>query len=217
MALPHDCPDVIALLVIILWPIIPLWWIPVHGANKLIKKLGFVVYPIVFALWVASAYPIYMNREFLLGFRIDFSLIIRALGILFACAGSLLQFWVLKVLSVRLMTGVPEIINGGEARLVSRGPFSRVRHPTYLSHTLFFFGIFLSTGIMATGVVALIDFLIVTSIIIPMEENELLRRFGDEYRLYMVRTPRLIPRLRKQAPTGNEKSPDNRANSSKLA
>jgi protein-S-isoprenylcysteine O-methyltransferase Ste14 len=191
-------PDAIALLLIMLWPIIPLWWIPVHGANKLIKKLGFVIYPIIFVIWAFSAYPIYMNRLFLLGFRIDFSIVIRASGILFAFVGIILQLWALKVLSARVITGVPEIISGGESRLVLRGPFSHVRHPTYLSHTLFFFGIFFSTGILVTGIVALLDFLIVSLIIIPLEENELLQRFGDEYRLYMIRTPRFIPRIRKQ-------------------
>jgi len=209
--------DTIALIVIMLWPIIPLWWIPVHGANRFIRKPGFVIYPITFVLWAISVYPIYMNRTFLLGFRIDFSVIIRVLGILLAFAGIILQMWVLKSLSARVITGVPEVINGETARLITGGPFSRVRHPTYLSHSLFFIGIFLSTGTMATGFVALIDFIIVALIIVPMEEKELLSRFGDEYRLYMARTPRFLPRMRKQIPKRNEESPTNTINTSKLA
>jgi len=132
-------------------------------------------------------------------------------------AGTLLQLWTLKVLTARVITGVPEVINGESARLVVGGPFSRVRHPTYLSHSLFFIGIFLSTGTMATGFVALIDFIIVALIIVPMEEKELLSRFGDEYRLYMARTPRFLPRMRKQIPKRNEESPTNTINTSKLA
>jgi protein-S-isoprenylcysteine O-methyltransferase Ste14 len=184
-------PDALAFLVVILWPIIPLWWIPVHGANKLVKKLGFAIYPIIFVVWFFIAYLIYSNRVFLLEFHIDFSIIIRISGILFVFAGTLLQLWTLKVLTARVITGVPELRNGAETQLVTTGPFSRVRHPTYLSHTLFFTGIFLSTGIVATGFVILV--------IIPMEENELLRRFGDEYRYYMVCIPRFIPRIRGRA------------------
>jgi protein-S-isoprenylcysteine O-methyltransferase Ste14 len=139
------------------------------------------------------------------------------LGTLLAFAGIILQLWVLKSLSARVITGVHEVINGETATLVTGGPFSRVRHPTYLSHSLFFIGIFLSTGTMATGFVALIDFIIVALIIVPMEEKELLSRFGDEYRLYMARTPRFLPRMRKQIPKRNEESPTNTINTSKLA
>jgi protein-S-isoprenylcysteine O-methyltransferase Ste14 len=192
-------PDALAFLVVILWPIIPLWWIPVHGANKLVKKLGFAIYPIIFVVWFFIAYLIYSNKVFLLEFHIDFSIIIRISGILFVFAGTLLQLWTLKVLTARVITGVPELRNGAETQLVTTGPFSRVRHPTYLSHTLFFTGIFLSTGIVATGFVALIDFYVAILVIIPMEENELLRRFGDEYRYYMVCIPRFIPRIRGRA------------------
>ncbi len=52
-------------------------------------------------------------------------------------------------------------------------PFSIVRHPTYLAHTLMFSGIFLLTEIVATGVITLLDFVIINAIIIPVEEKEL--------------------------------------------
>jgi protein-S-isoprenylcysteine O-methyltransferase Ste14 len=209
--------DIIALLILMLWPIIPLWWIPVHGANKLVKNIGFLMYPIMFVLWIFIAYPIYVNSAFLLGYRIDFSIVIRAAGIFCACVGSLLQLWTVKVLTARTITGVPEVFNGVKTALTVHGPFSRVRHPTYLSHTLFFLGIFLSSGILAVGLVALIDFLIVSLIIIPLEENELQQRFGDEYRSYMTRVPRFIPRLSKQAKTEAGDKLTDTGNSSKLA
>jgi protein-S-isoprenylcysteine O-methyltransferase Ste14 len=187
--------DTIALLVVMVWPIIPLWWIPVHGTKKVVKKIGFLIYPIVGVLWIFIAYPIFVNRTFLLGCRIDFSMLIKAGGIFCSCAGVLLQLWALKVMSLRVITGVPEVFNSIKARLTVHGPFSYIRHPTYLSHTLFFLGIFLLTGILATGLVVLVDFLIISFIIVPLEEKELLQRFGNEYRSYMARVPRYIPRL----------------------
>ncbi len=187
--------DTVALLVIMLWPIIPLWWIPVHGANKVVKKIGFLIYPIIGLLWIFVAYLVYAHRAFLLGCRIDFFVPIKIGGILCACAGMLLQLWTLKVLNFRIITGVPEVFNGEKTTLIVRGPFSRIRHPTYVSHTLFFLGIFLITGFLATGIVTLIDFLMVSLIIVPLEENELLERFGDEYKSYMAHVPRYIPQL----------------------
>jgi protein-S-isoprenylcysteine O-methyltransferase Ste14 len=187
--------DIIALLVTILWPIIPLWWIPVHGAKKTVRRIGFFIYPIVGMLWIFIAYAIYVNRTFLLECRIDVFIPMKIGGILCACVGIFLQLWTLKVLSLGTITGVPEIFSGTKTTLTIHGPFLHVRHPTYISHTLFFLGIFLATGILITGLIVLIDFLIISLIIIPLEERELLRRFGDEYRSYMASVPRYIPRL----------------------
>lgn len=78
-------------------------------------------------------------------------------------------------------------------------------------------GIFLSSGIQAVGLFAQIDFLIVSLIIMYLEENELQQRFGDEYRSYMIRVPRFIPRLSKQAKTEEGDKLTDTGNSSKLA
>jgi len=189
--------EFVALIVVLIWPIIPLWWIPVHGANRFVKKLGFAVYPVVFLAWILVSYPIYANRDCLLRTRIDLAGPWLAVGMFCIIAGTFLQLWTLKLLTARGITGIPEIFGKTRAKLVVSGPFSYIRHPTYLSHTLFFLGIFLSTGVVATGIVALIDFIAVNLIIIPMEEKELLQRFGNEYRIYMDCVPRLIPRWKK--------------------
>jgi protein-S-isoprenylcysteine O-methyltransferase Ste14 len=141
----------------------------------------------------------------------------RTAGMLCVVAGIFLQLWALKALTTRVITGVPEIFNGSKTTLVIHGPFSHVRHPTYVSHTIVFIGIFLWTGIVATGFVGILDFIVVCLIIIPMEENELLHRFGDDYRAYMARTRRFIPRLREQVPTEKEANQADTGNSSKLA
>jgi protein-S-isoprenylcysteine O-methyltransferase Ste14 len=77
--------------------------------------------------------------------------------------------------------GMPEVTKGMPARLVTTGPFAVVRHPTYLSHTLMLLGLFLLTGYITLGVVTLIDALAVNTLVIPLEERELLERFGNEY------------------------------------
>jgi protein-S-isoprenylcysteine O-methyltransferase Ste14 len=168
-------------------------------------------------MWVFSAYLIYTNRIFLLGFHIDFPLTIRVLGAFFAGAGIFLQLWTLKVLTARVITGVPELISGEKASLVIKGPFSFMRHPTYVSHTIFLVGVLLTTGVVSIGIVVIIDFFVVTLIIIPLEENDLLQRFGDEYSQYMSHTPGLFPRIEWKKLTGNKTNPTNSVNSSKLA
>jgi protein-S-isoprenylcysteine O-methyltransferase Ste14 len=76
--------------------------------------------------------------------------------------------------------------------LVKTGIYRYIRHPLYLSIFL------LGTGIMlkdpapfqiALGIINLIAVYITARI----EENEMLAKFGDEYRLYMTETKMFIP------------------------
>ena len=91
---------------------------------------------------------------------------------------------------------MPEIFSKVKSDLVRKGPFSVVRHPTYLAHTLIFTGVFLITEVLAVGVVAVVDFIVVNTIIIPFEEKELLSRFGTEYELYKKQVPaRFFPHV----------------------
>ncbi len=80
--------------------------------------------------------------------------------------------------------GIPEVSEKINFRLITEGPFSIVRHPTYLAHTTMFTGIFLFTGNIPVAILTIFDFLIVNLIIIPLEERELLDRFGEVFREY---------------------------------
>jgi protein-S-isoprenylcysteine O-methyltransferase Ste14 len=90
--------------------------------------------------------------------------------------------------------GMPEVTGSMPARLVTTGPFALVRHPTYLSHTVMLLGLFLWTGFTVLGVVTLIDALAVNIMVIPLEERELLERFGKAYEEYCQKAPsRFLP------------------------
>jgi len=58
-----------------------------------------------------------------------------------------------------------------------------------------FSGIFLITEVISLGIITLLDFLLVYVLIIPLEENELLNRFGKDYNLYTERVPKYFPRI----------------------
>jgi protein-S-isoprenylcysteine O-methyltransferase Ste14 len=78
--------------------------------------------------------------------------------------------------------------------LVTTGLYGIVRHPIYL-------GLFISLtalALMAANLLVLLPtlaLLIVLYASIAEEEVILIDRFGDEYREYKKRTPRLIPKL----------------------
>jgi len=181
--------NLLALVAIIFWPVIPLFWIPVHFATAFFKKLGLLTYIVPVILWLPVAYVLYQNQFFLLQYRIQIPVGVRIAGIIFLILGSLLHIWTAWLLGLAGIIGVPEISTKIHEKLVTGGPFRVVRHPTYLAHTLIFFGVFLMTGVITVGILTLVDLIIVNLIIITLEEKELLTRFGDEYKSYKERIP----------------------------
>ncbi|MEW5949133.1 MAG: isoprenylcysteine carboxylmethyltransferase family protein [Thermodesulfobacteriota bacterium] len=93
------------------------------------------------------------------------------------------------------LIGIPEFSDKVKMQLVKKGPFAIMRHPTYLAHSMIFLGAFLITGILTVGLIAVLDFFTVHVIIIPFEEKELQRRFGDEYTEYKRRVPKFFPKV----------------------
>ena len=81
-----------------------------------------------------------------------------------------------------------------EHKLSTSGPYRYVRHPLYTFGTTFFISFGLISDlwlIMAFGIFTFI----VMAIRTPKEEENLIEKFGDEYRNYMKRTGRFLPKL----------------------
>lgn len=171
------------------WPVIPLFWIPVHIATGFFKRIGRLTYIMPIITWLPLAYIIYHNRGLLLKYKIGIPLVFIIAGILCFTLGTLLHIWTTRLLGLWGIIGMPEISAKVGGRLVTKGPFSIVRHPTYLAHTLMFSGAFLLTGVTAIALITVLDFITVNTLIIPLEERELLNRFGEIYISYMEKVP----------------------------
>jgi protein-S-isoprenylcysteine O-methyltransferase Ste14 len=189
-----DLKNLIALSVIIFWPVIPLFWIPVHLMTGLFKRLGLatLIFPIIF--WLPLAYNLYSIKEHLLFYQITMPAFLTYPGWAFFISG--LALHILTGIYLRFgLIGIPEFSDKVKMHLVKKGPFAVVRHPTYLAHSMIFLGAFLITGILTVALIAVLDFFTVQVIIIPFEEKELQRRFGDEYMEYKRRVPKFFPKL----------------------
>ncbi len=134
--------DLLALMTLILWPVVPLFWIPVHFATIFFKKLSFFTYMMPVITWLPLAYIIYQNRVFLLQYKIELPVVLNIFGMLFLTLGTMLHIWTARLLGILGIIGVPEISTKIKENLMTEGPFSIVRHPTYLAHTLIFFRCF---------------------------------------------------------------------------
>jgi protein-S-isoprenylcysteine O-methyltransferase Ste14 len=81
-----------------------------------------------------------------------------------------------------------------EHKLITSGPYRWVRHPLYTIGSTFIvaFGLMADNWfIAALGILAFILMAVRT----PKEEANLIEKFGDEYRQYMQRTGRFLPKL----------------------
>ena len=114
----------------------------------------------------------------------------RWIGLSVAVVSLTLVVWIHHTLG-RFYSASLEIREGHE--IVAIGPYSRVRLPM---HTVLY-AFSLSLGLVAVSILLLFFSAILICplyLIAIKEEQMLLDRFGDEYRHYMRRTGRLIPK-----------------------
>ena len=90
--------------------------------------------------------------------------------------------------------GLPEVrTDHRDDRLITTGIRAHVRHPVYLGHLCEMLAWSMGTGLLVCWL--LTAFAIATgTVMIRMEDAELEKRFGEEYRRYQCAVPALIPR-----------------------
>jgi protein-S-isoprenylcysteine O-methyltransferase Ste14 len=90
--------------------------------------------------------------------------------------------------------GLPEVRpDRRDASLVTTGIRSRVRHPVYLAHLCELLAWSLGTGLIVCWL--LTGFAIATgAVMIRMEDSELEKRYGDDFREYRTRVPAVLPK-----------------------
>jgi protein-S-isoprenylcysteine O-methyltransferase Ste14 len=81
--------------------------------------------------------------------------------------------------------------------LVTHGIYRYIRHPMYAAHLLWAIAQALLLGSWLAGWAFLVPFVPLYLLRVSREEEMMLEQFGQEYRDYMSRTGRMIPRLRK--------------------
>ncbi len=116
----------------------------------------------------------------------------RWVGVVAGSLCSLLMYWTLSSLGKNL---TDTVVTREEASLVTHGPYRWVRHPFYATAALLMASVTVLTANWLIGATSLIV-LSLLAVRTPQEEAMLIERFGDEYRVYMAKTGRFIPRIR---------------------
>ncbi len=178
--------------ILMAWPIIPIYWLPLRLAPGWSLALGKGLHLLQGALWILAVGIIWHWHPILLSFWLQMPAPFQFVGWSLFCTGLVLQAWTAIVLGIRI-TGLPELGKSTSA-LERKAPFSLCRHPTYLAHLLIFGGAALFTGFAILFLLALVDFFLSRLVLIPLEEKELEKRFGQAYRDYKEDVPCFFPK-----------------------
>ncbi len=100
--------------------------------------------------------------------------------------------WVLRSLGRSVSETV---LTREHQKLVTHGPYRWVRHPLYTTGLLLMLALSLIGASWALLLLGLISLLFIRLLVIPLEEQALIARFGDSYRNYMTTTGCLLPRI----------------------
>jgi protein-S-isoprenylcysteine O-methyltransferase Ste14 len=117
---------------------------------------------------------------------------IRWTGALMGMLAIPLVWWVMRSLGRNVSETV---LTKATHELVSTGPYRWVRHPLYSTGLILLLAMGLMSASWLTLGLVFIAAAAIRWVVIPREEEELIKKFGDRYRSYMSDTGRLFPRL----------------------
>jgi protein-S-isoprenylcysteine O-methyltransferase Ste14 len=83
-------------------------------------------------------------------------------------------------------------------KLVTHGPYRFIRHPMNAVFPLVSIFLLLVSANWVLGLLGLILIGTISIVRTPVEERQLIERFGEEYRAYMRRTGRFLPQFRQR-------------------
>jgi protein-S-isoprenylcysteine O-methyltransferase Ste14 len=116
-----------------------------------------------------------------------------AAGLFFVIAGEYLRLWGVAIAGSETRTTG----SVGGTYLVTDGPFAHVRNPLYLGNMILYAGIGIMANTPFLTAAGFIFFYIQYTLIISLEEEALLKKFGEQYLRYVGSVPRFIPTIRK--------------------
>lgn len=185
----------VAWILCVIYSTIPSFWLLIHTRADFWRSRRQSPYKILLPLWIGMwAFVAAITapwRAFLL-YETRWTWIPATLLL---CAGLILYQLSRHNFNLQQLGGLPEVLpNNMDQRLVTTGIRAHVRHPVYLAHLCEMLAWSIGTGLTVGW--ALTAWAVATgAIMIKLEDRELEKRFGAEYRNYQSAVPALLPRI----------------------
>ena len=169
--------------------------------KKSIEQEGVmgIIFRIVVLILFAAIIVYAVNPPWMKLFILPFPFWSRWIGVLLGSLTFPLLIWVHRTLGKYWSK---ELELRKEHILITSGPYRWLRHPMYTFLSVFMIAISLVSANLPIVILNIIV-IIILSIRTGREEQMMIERFGDEYRVYMERTGRLIPKFARQSIKSN--------------
>ncbi len=177
----------------VVYSTIPAFWLLIHSSADYWRSRPQSPYkillPVWFGMWAAVAaitapwrsVLLYQNRWTWLPATFLF------------CVGVILYKLSHHEFSLTQLSGLPELRpKHAEQHLATAGIRARVRHPVYLGHLCEMLAWSIGTGLAVCWGLTLAT-LLTGALMIRIEDYELEKRFGDEFRKYRASVPTVLP------------------------
>ena len=154
-----------------------------------VAALGTGVYFVEAFLFQLLVFSGYSNVLWSLPLQLPSSVYLQFIGVVLTVTGYLLFIWSVRARGrFSVSWAMPE-----DQKLVTWGPYRFMRHPSYSGYFLMFIGFFLvwSSVFAVFPLFAIYGYYRVSVV----EEEFLVKRFGDAYREYQGKTGRFVPRI----------------------
>jgi protein-S-isoprenylcysteine O-methyltransferase Ste14 len=170
--------------------------------NYYILSTGTILI-IIFSWFLSIKFKRYHGIARFFAFESVFVLVMLNFNVWFVNPFSPFQLvsWLLLILSIYVVItgylllkrkGMPDTNFENTSKLVKSGIYGYIRHPLYLSIFLLGTGVMLKDPKLAQLILGVIN-LIAIYITARIEENEMMAKFGEEYRTYMKETKMFFP------------------------
>jgi protein-S-isoprenylcysteine O-methyltransferase Ste14 len=193
----------LAVLLVVSMPAGLVYWFIVHPFIAFWRRVGVVkTYVVLSIVGVAMIAGLFLVRDSLLGTDFGTNWWLIGLALAVEAVAVVLYLRRKRHLDNKRLSGLQELDPSREDnRLLTEGPYGVIRHPRYVEVTLAVAAYALFSNYLAAYAIWVLT-VICLVLIVPLEERELLDRFGDEYRRYRERVPALLWWTRPKPPPG---------------
>jgi protein-S-isoprenylcysteine O-methyltransferase Ste14 len=141
-------------------------------------------------LWLSPLVYL-LNPRWMVWSKIGLPDPLRWLGVMIGVVCVFLIYWLFSSIG----TGItPTSATRKHHTLVTSGPYRWVRHPLYTVGSFMFIAFAMIADNWFIAALGILTFILM-AVRTPKEEENLIQKFGDEYREYMKRTGRFFPKL----------------------
>jgi protein-S-isoprenylcysteine O-methyltransferase Ste14 len=174
--------------VLVLWAILELWRMVREVSRRGRIADGGSRFVIAVCLFFGAALTIKFNREntWSLG-HADF---FAGFGLALMACGLVLRAWAVVTLG-KFFTGT--VMIQADHRVVDKGPYHLLRHPSYTGLGMILMGYALTTASAAALIIVVVATVVGLGYRINVGESALVDALGDSYQCYAAKTKRVIP------------------------